>query len=464
MNFLSKIRNIEINEDNNYTCRDLSYTKFIDIDFSLYKPISFFRSDLRGSRFENIKFKTNNFDRCDFIASTFENCQFINVDFGACEIKSCFFINCRFEKCIYDNTSIQESMFEKCIFSKQHILVNMKNCEMKHSQISNCTFERSTTEKIEFEFCEIKNTDFATMHAECHKFIDCILNNVKLGVSYVFGYLLCNTSIKDFKVLYRGKEVKLDSQEEASRFLEESRTYELLNVFFIYKGFDKIPQLLDRIVRHSYNNYNPATKSDLCNIFEALIFYATHDIMPYSCFINCLECINSIDLPTLNLKDELLFIGYKEKLNHIIFDGLYGKKFIESSRKEKAILILHINSDDYGEALKISNDFLAKLYEKCNIIGKWELIESCKGSWILTFAISAMIITMLPKTIKNYYNLISEIQIKSSLKKKILKKIDSPRLTTNEMTQLVNVVEKLQILEQTEIDIPRKISNIKAIL
>lgn len=47
----------------------------------------------------------------------------------------------------------------------------MKNCEMKQSQINNCSFERSTTEKIEFESCVIKNTDFATMHAECHKFI-----------------------------------------------------------------------------------------------------------------------------------------------------------------------------------------------------------------------------------------------------------------------------------------------------
>lgn len=464
MNFLSKIQNIEINEDDNYTCRDLSYTKYMDIDFSLYKPISFFRSDFRGSRFENIKFKNNNFDRCDFIASTFMNCQFTNVDFGACEIKACFFINCTFEKCIYDNTSIQESMFEKCIFNEQHILVNMKNCEMKHSQISNCTFERSTTEKIEFESCRIENTDFATMHAECHKFIDCKLNNVKLDVSYVFGYLLCNTSIKDFKVLYRGKEVKLDSKEEAIKFLEESRTYELINLLFIYRGFDKIPQLLDQIIRHLYSNYNPAAKSELVNIFEALIFYTTHDIIPYSCFIGCLECVNSIVLPILNLKDELLFIGYKEKLNHIMSDGLYGEKFIQSSCNEKAILILHINSDDYGEAIEISNNFLAKLYKKCNLIEKWELIESHKGSWILTFAISAMIMTMLPKIIKNYYNLISEIQIKSSLKKKILKKIDSPRLTTDEMEQLVDIVGQLQILEQTEIDIPQKISNIKAIL
>ena len=97
MKFLSKMENIVINENDDYTCRNLSYIKFKDIDFSIYKPISFFRSDFRGSRFENIKFQNNYFDRADFIGSTFINCQFINVNFGACEMKSCFFVDSVFE-------------------------------------------------------------------------------------------------------------------------------------------------------------------------------------------------------------------------------------------------------------------------------------------------------------------------------------------------------------------------------
>lgn len=461
MNFLS---NIYINENDDYTCRNLSYSKFKDIDFSIYKPISFFRSDFRGSRFENVKFQNNFFDRADFIACTFINCQFINVDFGASEIKSCFFVNCVFEYCTFNNTSIQESSFQKCTLNNQHILVNMKNCDMSFCQIFDCTFERSTTEKIKFESCLLENIDFATMHAECHQFIDCKLNNVKLGISYVFGYLLCNTNIKDFQVLYRGKEVTLDSKEEAIKFLEESRIYELINVFFIYKGFNRIPQLLDKGLTYLYNNYNPATKAEITNIMEALIFYTTHDKITYNCFIECLKCVNSIILPKLNLEDELLFIGYKEKLNHIISDGLYGENFIESSCNEDAFITLHIETEDYDEALEISNDFLEELYQKCDLSGSWELVESCKGSWILTFNISAMVIVILPKVIKNYYNLISEIQIKKEFKKRILKKIHSPKLSTNEMSQLAELVEQLHLLDQTEIDVPKQISEIKAIL
>lgn len=222
--------------------------------------------------------------------------------------------------------------------------------------------------------------------------------------------------------------------------------------------------LLEDILLYLYNNYNSICKNDINNIFEALIFYTTHDMVPYDCFIDCVSRINSIVLPKLNLEGELQFIGYKEKLNHIITDGLYGKNFILSSYDKNALIILHIETDDYDEALSISNDFLEMLYRKCKLEGKWELIESRKGSWILTFVIPAMLIVMLPKVIKNYYNLISEIQIKHKIKKKIIKKIDNSRLSTNEMDQLVDIIERLQIFEQTEIDIPKQISDIKAIL
>jgi uncharacterized protein YjbI with pentapeptide repeats len=464
MNSLSKIKIFKLDINENYTCKDLSYTLFKDIDFSSYTPISFFRSDFRGSRFENVKFQNNCFDRADFIGCTFINCTFINVDFAACEIKSCLFLDGIFQNCKFNNTSIQESSFTGCEFSKQHLLVNMKNCKMIHSKIQDCTFERSTTEKIKFECCTLNNTDFATMHAECHKFISCNLNKVKLDISYVFGYLLSNTNIRDFEVLYRGKKVNLNSQEEALKFVEESRTYELINLFFIYQGFDKIPQILEKVLVYLYNNFTPTNRSDIQNIFEALVFYTTQDITPYNCFIDCLRIINSFVLPELDLEDELLFVGYKEKLNYIISDGLYGKKFIASSSKEVALITIHIQTEDYEEALNLSNSFLEKLCQSCNLTPNWELIESRKGSWILTFAVSAMVIVILPKIIKNYYNLISEIQIQKEFKKKIIQKLQDNTVSIEIIDKLADVVGKLQLDKQSEIDIPKQISEIKAFL
>ena len=107
---------------------------------------------------------------------------------------------------------------------------------------------------------------------------------------------------------------------------------------------------------------------------------------------------------------------------------------------------------------------MEKLYQKCNLSTSQELVESRKGSWILTFSVSAMIVVMLPRIVKSYYNLISEIQLKKGFKKKIIKKIESPEISINEMDQLADIVEKLQILEQPEIDVPKQISDIKASL
>lgn len=164
------------------------------------------------------------------------------------------------------------------------------------------------------------------------------------------------------------------------------------------------------------------------------------------------------------MEDELLFVGYKEKLNYIISDGLYGKKFIASSSKEVALITIHIQTEDYEEALNLSNSFLEKLCQSCNLTPNWELIESRKGSWILTFAVSAMVIVILPKIIKNYYNLISEIQIQKEFKKKIIQKLQDNTVSIEIIDKLADVVGKLQLDKQSEIDIPKQISEIKAFL
>lgn len=40
MNLISETKDIKINENEDYTCKDLSYMNFKDIDFSLYKAFN----------------------------------------------------------------------------------------------------------------------------------------------------------------------------------------------------------------------------------------------------------------------------------------------------------------------------------------------------------------------------------------------------------------------------------------
>lgn len=66
MKKLAKIFNF--NREENYEKKDLTYQIFSNIDFSIFKSIiSFYRSDFRGSNFDNIIFKGVNFKIADFI-------------------------------------------------------------------------------------------------------------------------------------------------------------------------------------------------------------------------------------------------------------------------------------------------------------------------------------------------------------------------------------------------------------
>lgn len=56
-----------------------------------------------------------------------------------------------------------------------------------------------------------------------------------------------------------------------------------------------------------------------------------------------------------------------------------------------------------------------------------------------------MVIVILPKIIKNYYNLISEIQIQKEFKKKIIQKLQDNTVSIEIIDKLADVVGKLQL-------------------
>ena len=80
---------LDFHAGQSYEKCDLSYRIFKDLDFSVIGPISFFRSDFRGSKFSSITFLCNNFDLADFIGNTFLNVEFREVNWGNSEVKNC---------------------------------------------------------------------------------------------------------------------------------------------------------------------------------------------------------------------------------------------------------------------------------------------------------------------------------------------------------------------------------------
>lgn len=438
-------KRFELGSSKNTECRDFSYHFFENLNQKDMENKSFFRSDFRGSHFRNIYFYKNNLDRADFISCTFEDCIFDEVSIGSSEMKNCIFINSHFKLNEYNNTSIQECFFENCTFDNEHHLVNTKNTHFKNTSFSNISFERSTTEKNIYENCKLSNVDFATMHAECHQFISCDLQQVQLGISYVFGYLYYDTSISSFDVLYRGKKVTLDDESEARKRIEKQRLYELLNILFIYKKFDKIPKFFKCIVSELVKNYNSQSLLELTNIFDALIFYSVHHAVPYKIMLDVSECLLELDFSTLPFPAEVQIMGLKEQFLFTIKKMVADESICDWAGNDNALLTLHIQTKDLGEALQIAEGFFDKL---ADLIGKpidYELYQKEQGSWILIFLISVATLCFIPKMVNEYTNMVFSIEIKHAYVKQAKRILNKKKISGKDLKQIAESYREMHI-------------------
>ncbi|MGO4729571.1 pentapeptide repeat-containing protein [Paenibacillus sp. 2KB_22] len=401
---------------------DLTYTLFEKLDFINELPkISFFRSDFRGSRFVNVSFYENNFDRADFISAIFEKCLFTEIDIAASEIKNCYFNECNFTLNNYANTSIQECTFENCTFEDEKFLVNMKNCKFINCTMRNCDFERSTTEKLEFNECEIYNTDLATMHAENFIFKSCVLENVSLGKSYIFGYLFYKTDISRLDVLYRGNTVKMNVDnfsEYIISLLTQQRFSEFINAnIFLFRNFEGVPDQISNALSELSKINNTTRKLEMTNLFDMFTFYILNNQLPYKLVSKVLNILDDFDWTAFPFEEQLVYISMHKKIEMIMNTFHYDDSFIESAAGETLFVTFRCKTDDYQEALKLTSDLLDDLHLKLGLDKNYKLIQKEKGSWILTFAVVGVVALMMPKMLNDY----SKTFFDFSLKRKKLK-------------------------------------------
>ena len=464
MEILNVSKTFDVTNNEDLQGKDFSYHLFENLSSEEMKNISFFRCDFRGAHFNNVNFYKNDLDRADFISCIFEDCTFSEVNIAASEMKNCIFKQTTFSYNKYDNTSIQECFFDGCSFKKEHLLVNMKNTHFLDTSFSEVSFERSTTELDTFERCALSDVDFATMHAECHRFISCTLDRVKLGISYVFGYLYYNTSITSFEVLYRGEQVNLNNEHEARKRLEKNRLYEMLNILFIYNKHEKIPSFFEYAISELIQNYNVQVQLELVNIFNAIIFYTNYRVIPYKVMMEIAEFLKKMDFSVIPFPSEMQIIGLKEQFFFLIQKLVLDNNCNQDLAQEYALLHLHLNTNDYEQAINISNDFFDKL---SNLTGKqlyFELYETKQGSWILVYLISVATLFIIPKVIKEYSNLIFSLEIKHAYVKQAVSKLNQKRLPTEKMLEIAETYEKMSIDDSSSIDVAGLISEVKGFL
>lgn len=444
MNELVNYKKYEFNGSFHREKEDFTYTLFIDYDFSTDKQsTSFFRSDFRGARFENIKFHKNNFDRADFISCSFINTTFFDVNIAACEMKNCYYENVKFCKNHYNNTSIQECVFNNCIFEDEKILVNMKNCQFIDCIFKNLTFERSTTESIIFKTCEIFNTDFANMHAERFKFISCILEEVQIDVCYIYGYLFYNTNLIDIKIIYMGE--TLDFTEDnllykfAAKLWGRARYYEFINAYIIFGHINNVKPLLEKAFFNLIKENTPQRNLEIYNILDMMQFYISNNIFNFSTTKSILEFLETLNISALTFEEKVTYMSQLEKIKAFFSDTQYNLDFIMSAQDDISFVTFYCNSSDYNNVFKCVSQIIKQVYDSLNLNMEYTLIDAQQGSWILTFVVISSCALLLPKIINEVTHLYFEINTKQKISKRIADKLQKKSLSISELKELTGV-------------------------
>lgn len=451
---------IRVFEDTGNTRRekeDLTYMSFLNLrQENAVTPISFFRSDFRGSSFSNCYFFNNNFDRADFIACVFENCCFDNVNIAASEIKNCYFCGTVFTKNHYNHTSIQESTFENCEFWDEHLLVNMKDCTFINCKLNSCSFERSTTETASFTNCQIKDSDMATMHAEGHKFSNCQIENTSMGISYIFSYLFYNTDLSNIKILYRGDEIKLTKEAisyQAKLLWRERRLHEFLNANIICGNIQQMPHILHNILNSALSIAPQIRKLEISNLFFVLQFYSQNSVFPYPIYLDILECLERFEWKQFSSEERLIYLSGCEMLKIFVSEGCYNCDFILTAMESQSTLIIHCKTDDYDAAKEATDKFLNDLSKVLGISSGFELVDAKEGSWTFTFVVISALALVIPKIVSEVVNISLEISTKIQIEKRLKVKLKKQNLSTDELKAIAEIASNAGLVKGSSVQI-----------
>jgi len=441
-------------QSNGSTSREkenFSYTLFSDIDFrNDSDATSFFRSDFRGAKFINVVFHLNNFDRADFISCVFIDCKFLQVDIAASEMKNCYFQNVEFVNNRYNNTSIQECTFQKCNFREENFLINMKNCEFNESTLNSCKFERSTTENITYNMCNISSVDYANMHAERYRFKSCIMTDIDIDICYIFGYFFFDTSIRSINIIYMGDRIEFTKDNMLNKFASnlwiQRRYYEFINANIIFDNLTHVIPLIKNAFNELVKNTDYSGRLEALNIFEILHFYTMCNQFDFKFVTEVMNFFDDFDWEQFSFENKLLYLSQTHKYKLYLSETAYDSKFIESANGEISFVTFYCNTDDYDNALDLIKKCLNEICETYGLTSDFEIIESRKGSWIITVALVASCALLLPVIFKRYIDIAIEINTKRKISKRISDRLERKNLKLEDLKQIADIAKSAGIV------------------
>lgn len=362
------------------------------------KQINFQRTDFRGSKFVDLDI-TANFDRADFINCAFKNIKFINTNFGAPEFKNCIFEDIFFSKNTYSASAFIKCSFFNCTFENESIYGDFFNCTFKKTNFITSNFERSTIDTCKFKECKFTDTNFSSLAAEDLTFESTHFKNVAMSINYLFTYFIDQfTNLSEITFEYRGSKTYLTEEVSDNYFQElfkERRYYEMFNMSILFNNESNLPQILKLII-----SKREVLDHQLLRCVECIIFYFNKGILSFEMTCNLLNILKStnqnFDLESINIHEKIYIL---EKL--ITTLSVDRVKLIDNHAKDFKIRFRCAIDQEEEAKEYISNLFHSILDPSMGLdSSKIELINAEKGSWILTYAVTASVVVYTIKKIQ----------------------------------------------------------------
>ena len=146
---------------------------------------------------------------------------------------------------------------------------------------------------------------------------------------------------------------------------------------------------------------------------------------------------------------ELLFLLNLNKILYILQQNNFSEDFYNSSKKYTSVVTFVCNTTDYEIALNSTSELLHKIGNLYNLTDGYFLLDSKKGSWILTFIVISAVALTIPKIFKCYSDIILEFNFKRKLSRKILKLMDSIE-SVNKIKKITNIAKESKIVTRKE--------------
>lgn len=136
--------------------------------------------------------------------------------------------------------------------------------------------------------------------------------------------------------------------------------------------------------------------------------------------------------------DNLMFLLQKNDFS----DGFYAE-----ANRHTSIITFCCDTNDYDAALNATKQVMGEICKRCNLDNGYFLLNSQKGSWILTYVVVSTIALFIPKLFKYYTDTFIEFNYKKKLSKKLtglIEKSDSIK----KISEITNVTDQAEVINQ----------------